>query len=149
MDLLDRRTVGSVYVLEKGDVQLTVGEYNILEYLILNRGRTVNYAEISNEVWIKHGHVGALEIDNTVRELRKKIEENSWKPKRILRRFGKGYTVPVKGQSVINDEGSPVLTSVKMGAVDFRSYLGKAVGIAIVAVALVLFYMILSLGSYR
>jgi DNA-binding response OmpR family regulator len=71
MDLLERRAVGSVYVLGKGEVQLTVGEYNVLEYLILNRGRTVSYAEISDEVWIKHGRVGAVEIDNTVRELRK------------------------------------------------------------------------------
>jgi DNA-binding response OmpR family regulator len=99
------RTIGEVWAKGEKLSPLSVTEYNILEFLVLNRGRTVSYAEILNEVWVGYGYVGASTIDQAVQGLRRKIEDNPLRPEVIIRRFGYGYTIPVRGQVKINDEG--------------------------------------------
>lgn len=73
---------------------LTDTEYNILEYLLKNRGQTVTTAQLYEAVWQEKFLAGS---GNTVMvhvlNLRKKIEENPSTPKIIRTVWGKGYQI--------------------------------------------------------
>ena len=73
---------------------LTDTEYNILEYLLKNRGRTVTTSQLYEAVWQEKFLAGS---GNTVMvhvlNLRKKIEENPSTPKIIRTVWGKGYQI--------------------------------------------------------
>jgi two-component system, OmpR family, KDP operon response regulator KdpE len=73
------------------DVKLTATEFNLLAYLVSNRGRVLTHQSILNHVW------GPADADHTeylrvyVRQLRKKLEEDLDQPKYILTEPGVGY----------------------------------------------------------
>ncbi|OON92715.1 MAG: DNA-binding response regulator [Epulopiscium sp. Nele67-Bin001] len=70
---------------------LTPTEYNILKYLWINKGITINAKDIYEQVWGQH----SIDNNNTVmvhiRKLREKIEANPRKPHYIFTVWGIGY----------------------------------------------------------
>ena len=70
-------------------------EFDILECLFQNRGQAVSRDEIAAAGWpARPDDVPNSDIDQYIRRLRRKIEENPSKPKIILTRVGYGYTIP-------------------------------------------------------
>ena len=73
------------------EVKLTGTEFNLLAYLVSNRGRVLTHQSILNHVW------GPEDADHTeylrvyIRQLRKKLEEVPDQPKYILTEPGVGY----------------------------------------------------------
>ena len=73
------------------EVKLTATEFNLLAYLVSNRGRVLTHQSILKHVW------GPADADHTeylrvyMRQLRKKLEEDPDQPKYILTEPGVGY----------------------------------------------------------
>jgi two-component system KDP operon response regulator KdpE len=73
------------------DVKLTATEFNLLAYLVSNRGRVLTHRSILKQVW------GPADADHTeylrvyMRQLRKKLEEDPDQPKHLLTEPGVGY----------------------------------------------------------
>lgn len=79
-------------ILKKGDkrISLSVLEYGVLEYLILNSPHPILPEKIYTEVWkAPYGDVTAVAV--YVQRLRKKIEINPVLPCYIKTEFGRGY----------------------------------------------------------
>jgi two-component system KDP operon response regulator KdpE len=72
-------------------VRLTATEFNLLAYLVQNRGRVLTHQGILTQVW------GPEDADHTeylrvyMRQLRKKLEENPDEPRHLLTEPGVGY----------------------------------------------------------
>ena len=81
---------------EKLDPPLSRKEFNILEVLYLNRGNAVSRDEIAASGWPERpdGDVTPEEIDQYIRRLRRRVEENSSDPKLIVTMRGYGYRIP-------------------------------------------------------
>ena len=70
-------------------------EFDIIECLFQNRGQAVSRDEIAAAGWPERpDDVPNADIDQYIRRLRRKIEENPSKPEIILTRHGYGYTIP-------------------------------------------------------
>jgi DNA-binding response OmpR family regulator len=96
-------TVGSIRLdrarrlvnVHGADVELTAKEYALLEYLLLNRGRTVSRHEIAEHVWDEHFDPMSNLIDVYISRLRQKVDrrltehEDSF----LTTRRGEGYIV--------------------------------------------------------
>lgn len=73
------------------EVKLTATEFNLLAYLVSNRGRVLTHQSILKHVW------GPADADHTeylrvyMRQLRKKLEEDPDQPKHLLTEPGVGY----------------------------------------------------------
>ena len=80
---------------EKLDPPLSRKEFNILEVLYLNRGNAVSRDEIAASGWPERpdGDVTPEEIDQYIRRLRRRVEENSSDPKLIVTMRGYGYRI--------------------------------------------------------
>ena len=85
---LDRKTVS------RGNkaVKLTAREFNLLEYLIRNKGRVVSRVDILENVWEVNFDLGTNVIDVYVNYLRNKIDKN-YSPKLIHTVVGMGYVL--------------------------------------------------------
>ena len=69
-------------------------EFDILECLFQNRGQAVSRDDIAAAGWPERpDDVPNADIDQYIRRLRRKIEENPSKPEIILTRHGYGYTI--------------------------------------------------------
>jgi two-component system response regulator RegX3 len=83
------------YMGTRGDQNLvfTRKEIEILEYLWINRSRIVSRAELLQKVWGYDNAetVNTRTVDIHIIKLRKKIEDNPAKPKRLLTFRGEGY----------------------------------------------------------
>ena len=81
---------------EKLDPPLSRKEFDILEVLYLNRGNAVSRDEIATSGWPERpdGDVTPEEIDQYIRRLRRRVEENSSDPKLIVTMRGYGYRIP-------------------------------------------------------
>ncbi len=72
-------------------IKLTATEFNLLAYLVSNRGRVLTHQSILTNVW------GPADADHTeylrvyMRQLRKKLEQDPEKPQHILTEPGIGY----------------------------------------------------------
>jgi len=75
------------------ELGLTVHEFELLKYLIQNRGRVINRDELLDEIWGKDVFVTPRTVDTHMANLRKKIEDNPSVPKLILSVRGVGYKV--------------------------------------------------------
>jgi DNA-binding response OmpR family regulator len=76
------------------DVDLTPGEYKLLERLARNAGRVVVADELLRRVW-GEGYEGETALLQTaIRRLRSKIEDDPAAPRYILTKRGVGYTFP-------------------------------------------------------
>ena len=72
-------------------VELTQKEYDLLSYLIRERGKVFSREDLMQRVWNYDYYGDMRTVDVTVRRLREKIEDDPGKPQYILTRRGVGY----------------------------------------------------------
>ena len=72
-------------------VDLTQKEYDLLSYLIRERGKVFSREDLMQRVWNYEYYGDMRTVDVTVRRLREKIEDDPGKPVYILTRRGVGY----------------------------------------------------------
>jgi DNA-binding response OmpR family regulator len=70
---------------------LTRYESDLLQYLALNKGRTVTRERILQDVWGRELASGDRTVDNYIARLRSKIEREPNRPEHILTVHGSGY----------------------------------------------------------
>ena len=73
------------------EVEFTSLEFDILEYFINHRGRTVSRKQLLRDVWGISGDITTRTIDRHVASLRKKIEPDPTEPQFIETVYGIGY----------------------------------------------------------
>ena len=73
-------------------IELTGKEFDLLEFLMLNKGRVVSRAEIAKRIWDITFDPGTNVVDVYISILRKKIDKDSEK-KLIHTRVGLGYYI--------------------------------------------------------
>ena len=105
LDLNARKSVGKLIeakgltidpatfsVMRNGQaVDLTQKEYDLLLYLIQERGVVFSREDLMQKVWNYDYYGDMRTVDVTVRRLREKIEDDPGKPQYILTRRGVGY----------------------------------------------------------
>ena len=81
---------------EKLAPPLSKKEFDVLELLYLGRGNAVSRDEIAKAGWPERSEADVTpeEIDQYIRRLRRRIEENPSKPKLIVTLRGHGYRIP-------------------------------------------------------
>ena len=72
-------------------ISLTVHEFELLKYLIRNRGQVIKRDELLDEVWGKDVFVTPHTVDTHIANLRKKIEDDPSHPRMIISIRGVGY----------------------------------------------------------
>ena len=72
-------------------ISLTTHEFELLKYLIRNRGQVINRDELLNEVWGNDVFVTPHTVDTHMANLRKKIEDDPSQPRFIISIRGVGY----------------------------------------------------------
>jgi DNA-binding response OmpR family regulator len=84
------------YECHKNDkkLNLTLHEFELLKYLLLNRGRVIHRDELLDEVWGKDVVVSPRTVDTHVANLRKKMEDEADNPQLIISVRGIGYKIP-------------------------------------------------------
>lgn len=73
------------------EVSLTAHEFELLKYLLRNRGRVINRNELLDEIWGKDVFVAPRTVDTHMANLRKKIEDDPSRPRLIISIRGVGY----------------------------------------------------------
>jgi two-component system KDP operon response regulator KdpE len=76
---------------KKEELKLTPIEYELLKYFMMNANKTLTHKQILNEVWGTGYQTEMQYLRTYVNTLRKKIEENSTRPKYIKTESGIGY----------------------------------------------------------
>lgn len=76
---------------ERDEIQFTALEFDILQYFIKHRGRTVSRKQLLRDVWGISGDITTRTIDRHVASLRKKIEPDPEDPSYIETVYGIGY----------------------------------------------------------
>ncbi len=76
---------------KKEVLKLTPIEYELLKYFMINANKTLTHKQILNEVWGVGYQTEMQYLRTYVNTLRKKIEENSTRPKYIKTESGIGY----------------------------------------------------------
>ena len=84
---LDRELVSG----PDGEVRLTTREAELLRYLLARVGQTVPREQLQADVWGYAESVLTRAVDNTVRRLRPKIEDDPAQPRHLLTVHGSGY----------------------------------------------------------
>ena len=72
-------------------VNLTTHEFELLKYLIINKGQVISRNKLLDEVWGKDVFVTPHTIDTHIANLRQKIEDDPSGPKLIISVRGVGY----------------------------------------------------------
>jgi DNA-binding response OmpR family regulator len=72
-------------------LQFTTLEFDILQYFVRHRGRTVSRKQMLRDVWGISGEIATRTIDRHVASLRKKIEPDGDHPQYIETVYGIGY----------------------------------------------------------
>ena len=97
--LLD--TTNKTVSVKNSDIDLRKKEYQLLEYLVRNRNRTVSRCELLDHVWDYRSYTGSNTIDVHVKRLRDKIPCKGL----IETVHGQGYRVKEpKASSALQDE---------------------------------------------
>ncbi len=97
--LLD--TTNKTVSVKNSDIDLRKKEYQLLEYLVRNRNRTVSRCELLDHVWDYRSYTGSNTIDVHVKRLRDKIPCKGL----IETVHGQGYRVKdSKASSALQDE---------------------------------------------
>ncbi|MCY7360283.1 MAG: response regulator transcription factor [Rudanella sp.] len=73
-------------------IDLTTREYALLEYLMINKGKTISRVDISERVWSLNFDTGTNVIDVYISYLRKKIDKG-FSPKLLHTIVGMGYVL--------------------------------------------------------
>ena len=82
--------------IDKVSTFLTPREYDLLRYLMLNRGKMVSHKQILKEVW-GPGHSEDLQYLRVyISQLRDKVEENPKEPEYLITEPGIGYRMESK-----------------------------------------------------
>lgn len=81
----------SVSIEGKGEVGLTKLEFKALESLIRRKGEAITYEELYKSVWGEEKGDKKYRVANLVFHLRKKLEDDSFKPKYIRTVRSRGY----------------------------------------------------------
>lgn len=76
---------------EGAEIEFTDLEFEILEYFIKHRGRTVSREQLLRDVWGISGDITTRTIDRHVASLRKKIEPDPDSPTYLETVYGIGY----------------------------------------------------------
>ena len=79
-----------VYVDDR-EVSLSLKEYDLLLYLMQNKGVALTRESILEKVWGYDYFGDVRTVDVTIRRLREKIEDTPSRPEYILTRRGVGY----------------------------------------------------------
>lgn len=85
---LDSKTV----FRNDNEIKLSIGEYNLLEYLVLNRGRVISRTELTEHLYSIDFDLNSNVIDVYISYLRNKIDKNSDR-KLIHTLRGAGYSI--------------------------------------------------------
>lgn len=72
-------------------VKLTATEYSLLSLLARNEGKVLTHRYILTQIWGPHYHEQSQYLRVFVRQLRKKIEDDSNRPRYIITESGVGY----------------------------------------------------------
>lgn len=75
------------------EVKLTATEYNILKFLLKNKGKVYSIPEIYESVWKEEGFGAENIIAVHIRHIREKIEINPKEPKYLKVIWGVGYKI--------------------------------------------------------
>jgi DNA-binding response OmpR family regulator len=73
------------------EFDITSLEAEILKYFIAHQGEVVTRENLLNKIWGYESYPTTRTIDNHILKLRKKIEEDPARPKRIFSVYGEGY----------------------------------------------------------
>lgn len=73
------------------DISFTALEFDILRYLIQNRGRTVSRRQLLRDVWGIEQEIITRTVDRHIASVRKKIEPDPNEPMHIETVYGLGY----------------------------------------------------------
>src|SRR5215469_18052759 len=82
---------GTVVTRRGESVQLSAREFQLLRYLVGNRGKTLSRAEILKEVWGYRAETFTRTVDVHIASLRQKLESDAKQPSLILTVLGLGY----------------------------------------------------------
>lgn len=73
-------------------IELRKKEYQILEYLLMNRGRVVSKSELEDHIWNEETELWSDVVRSHIKNLRKKIDGN-FKKKLLKTLRGQGYEI--------------------------------------------------------
>ena len=77
------------------EIDLSALQYQLLEYLIENKGTTVSREQLLRDVWGHKGQSNTRTVDVHVAALRRIIEQDSSNPKILVTVHGRGYRMDV------------------------------------------------------
>lgn len=86
-------TDAHIVTLDGEEVRLTATEYKIVEYLMLNMGKTLSSTQIYENVWNENAFASDKTVTVHIRRIREKIEIDSKNPKYIKVVWGIGYKI--------------------------------------------------------
>lgn len=81
----------SVKIGKKGEIGLTKSEFKLLELLADRKGEAISYEELYKSIWETEKGDRKCRVASLIFNLRKKLEEDSYKPKYIRTIRSKGY----------------------------------------------------------
>ena len=84
------KTAHKIY-LEGNEVGVTVKEYELLVYLMENKGKVIKKEDLFNAIWGFDSESEPQTLTVQIKFLREKFEEDPKNPKRILTVWGVGY----------------------------------------------------------
>ena len=82
---------GRSVTVDGNAVSMTPKEYDLLFYMVKNKGIALSRERLITEVWGYDYYGDVRTVDVTVRRLREKIEDDSAKPVYVLTKRGVGY----------------------------------------------------------
>ena len=77
--------------LKGAPLECTPKEFDLLRFLIRNRGRVLSRDQILNKVWGYDYYGTPRTIDNFIQKLRQKVERDAQEPDHIMTVRGIGY----------------------------------------------------------
>ena len=84
------KTAHKIY-LDGNEVAVTIKEYELLVYLMENKGKVIKKEELFNTIWGFDSESEPQTLTVHIKFLREKFEEDPKNPKRILTGWGVGY----------------------------------------------------------
>ena len=85
--------VGPGGVVDGKEVKLTGTEFNILKFLLKNKGKVYSITQIYENVWKEKGYGAENIIAVHIRHIREKIEINPKEPRYLKVIWGVGYKI--------------------------------------------------------
>lgn len=86
-------TAAHCVTLDGEEVHLTATEYKIVEYLMLNLGRTLSSSQIYENVWNEVAYASERTVTVHIRRIREKIEIDTKNPRYLKVVWGIGYKI--------------------------------------------------------